>query len=115
MSGQHFGEEVDLAAVNGEIRDDGGVSHAAALVAFTDAAMGSDDAVLVRAREALRAVLSDPAFVDTCATIAAFNIVDRIADASGIPLDEGLRAATADVRETLDLARFASSANTPEA
>jgi hypothetical protein len=91
---------------------DGGVAHAARLLAFTDAAMGDDEGALRRARKELRAVLSDAAFVDTCATIGAFNVVDRIADATGIPLDDAMLAMSAPVREALDLARFASSANT---
>jgi hypothetical protein len=75
--------------------------------------MASDDDALRRERSALREVLSDAAFVDTCATIGSFNVVDRIADATGIPLDEMLLSMSVQVREELDLARFASSANTP--
>jgi hypothetical protein len=47
--------------------------------------------------------------------VAAFNVVDRIADATGIPLDDMLRPMSADVRRELNLARFASAANTPGA
>jgi len=53
--------------------------------------------------------------VDACALIAAFNVVDRVADATGIPLDPMLYAGSGDVREELGLARFGSSANTPGA
>jgi hypothetical protein len=109
------GATVDLAAVNGPTGDDGGIAHGARLVAFTDAVMDDDDARLERERRALRAVLDDDAFVDTCATIAAFNVVDRVADATGIPLDDNLEKMSADVREELGLARFPSSANTPGA
>jgi len=113
VSSKASGATVDLAAVNGPTGEDGGVAHGAALVAFTDAVMGGDEALLRRERGALRAVLDDAAFVDTCATIAAFNVVDRVADATGIPLDDNLAVMSAEVREELDLARFASSANTP--
>lgn len=115
MSGKASGATVDLAAVNEPTGDDGGVAHGARLVAFTDAVMGDGDALLERERNALRAVLDDAAFVDTCATIGAFNVVDRIADATGIPLDDNLAKLSAEVREELGLARFASSANTPAA
>jgi hypothetical protein len=77
--------------------------------------MADDAAALARERRLLRGVLSPEAFVDTCATIGAFNVVDRIADATGIPLDDAMRAMSADVRAELDLARFGSSANTPGA
>jgi len=109
------GGTVDLRAVNGDADSDGGVAHGARLVAFTEAVMASDDDALARERLALRDLLTPAAFVDACATIGAFNVVDRIADATGIPLDAGLDQMSAEVRAELDLARFASSANTPGA
>ena len=113
VSGQMTGADVDMAAVNGQVRGEGGVANATELVAFTEAAMGEDDVALARARDALRALLTPEAFVDTCAVIGAFNVVDRIADSTGIPLDEPMVELTAEVRTDLDLARFRSSANTP--
>ena len=113
MSGSLHGATVDLSAVNSPDGDDAGVVHGARLLAFTDAAIGQDDGALARERSSLRAVLSDEAFVDTCAVIGAFNVVDRIADATGIPLDAGMAAMSGEVRKELDLARFASSANSP--
>ena len=104
---------MDISAVNGATGDDGGIDHGAALVAFTDAVMGSDDDALVRERSRLRGLLSPEAFIDTCATIGGFNVVDRIADATGIPLDDALHGMSAEVREELDLGRFGSAANTP--
>jgi hypothetical protein len=105
--------DVDLSAVNGGVASDAGVEHGARLIAFTEAVMADDPRALRREREALRAVLSPSAFVDAAATIAAFNVVDRIADATGIPLDPMMEEMSAEVRRELDLARFASSANTP--
>lgn len=77
--------------------------------------MKGDDATLERERCELRAVLSPESFVDVAATIGAFNTVDRVADATGIPLDAMLDAMSADFRGDLNLERFASSANTPKA
>ncbi len=111
-SSQATGTVVDIAAVNGEVSGNGGIAHAAELVAFAEAAVaGSDNAALSKAREALRAVLTSDEFVDACAVIGAFSVVDRIADATGIPLDEPTAAMTGGLREELDLARFLSSAN----
>jgi hypothetical protein len=114
-SGQVAGQAVELSAVTGKAEGDAGVEHGARLLAFTDAAMGTDDALLDRERRALLAVLSPEAFVDACALVAAFNVVDRIADATGIPLDPMLQAASGDVQAELGLARFGSAANTPGA
>jgi hypothetical protein len=115
VSGLVNGSSVDLRAVTENTASDAGVRHGARLLAFADAVMGEDDRALVRERSALRAVLSVEEFVDTCALIGAFNVVDRIADATGIPLDEPLAAMSEDVRRELGLAGFASSANTPGA
>jgi alkylhydroperoxidase family enzyme len=106
---------VDIAVVNGEGASDGGVEHGARLIAFTEAVMRGDDEALARERAALRAVLSPECFVEVAAVVGAFNVVDRIADATGIPLDPVMATMSADVRQRLDLARFASSANTPGA
>lgn len=105
------GTAVELGAVRGAISGDAGVAHGARLVAFTEAVMGADDGALERERHALRAVLGPAAFVDVCAVVGMFNVVDRIADATGIPLDAPLVAMSAEVRDELDLARFPSSAN----
>jgi hypothetical protein len=109
------GTDVDLNLVNGGERADGGVAHGARLVAFTEAVMRDDETAMRRERAALRAVLSPESLVDVAATIGAFNVVDRIADATGIGLDAMLEEMSVDVRRELNLARFASSANTPGA
>jgi hypothetical protein len=112
-SGQVNGAALDLGLVNGVRASDGGVTHGAQLLAFAEAVMRGDDSTLLQERARLRAVLSPEAFVDACAVICAFNVVDRIADATGIPLDAPLLDMSADVRQQLNLARFASAANTP--
>jgi len=106
---------VDLRAVNGEVQSDAGVAHGAALVTFADAVIRGDEDALRRARTALRSVLSAEAFVDACAVIGAFNVVDRIADATGIPLDPPMADMSGDLPRVLNLTRFASAANTPGA
>ena len=105
------GTAVDLSAVNGGRAAQSGVEHGAELLAFTEAVMSGQGVAAARAR--LRAVLSPESYVAVAAVIGAFNVVDRIADAIGIPLDDMMRAMSDEVREQLDLVRFASSANTP--
>ena len=104
-----------LSVVMERGESDGGVPHGARLIAFTDAVQGSDDEAIERERTALRSVVSPEAFVDVCALVASFNVVDRVADATGIPLDPMLYAMSGDIREELQLARFRSAANTPGA
>jgi hypothetical protein len=107
--------DVDLAAVHGEVSADPGVDHAAQLIAFTEAVMKRDSEAIARERDALCTLTSKETVVDTAAVISAFNVVDRIADSTGIPLDPFLEAISGEVREELKLARFGSSANTPGA
>jgi len=82
------GTEVDLSAVRGAPADSTAIAHAPELVSFADAVMGGDAAAIAGARRALEAVMGAPAVVDAAAVIAMFNVVDRIADAIGIPLDD---------------------------
>jgi hypothetical protein len=115
VSSETNGKAVDLSAVTSPTASDAGVEHGARLLAFTDAVMADDDTAVARERAALRAVLSPEAFVDVAAVIGAFNVVDRVADATGIPLDAPLAAMGGDLRSELRLDRFASAANTPTA
>jgi len=97
--------------VNGEASSNVGVAHATELLAFTEAVMRGDYASVARTRAALRAVLSPEASVAVASIIAAFNVVDRVADATGIPLGSMRLGMSGDVRDELKLERFASSAN----
>jgi alkylhydroperoxidase family enzyme len=107
------GTVVDLAAVNGDAAGESGVARGAELLAFTEAVMSGQGVAPARAR--LRAVLSPECYVEVAAVIGAFNVVDRIADATGIPLDDMMLAMSGDLRAELGLSRFASAANTPSA
>ena len=46
-------------------------------------------------------------WVDAAAIVGLFNAIDRVADATGIPLEPEKAAATADFRAALDLDRHA--------
>jgi hypothetical protein len=107
VSGTATGNEVDLASVMGKDVGDGGVAHGRLLVSFVEAVMGEDDARLTERREAVLKQLGAEGLVDAAAVIAGFNAVDRIADATGIPLDEDMEAPTAPMRSEMGLDRFA--------
>jgi len=104
-SGAMTGETVGMGLVKGDAEDDGGVPQGRLLVSFAEAVLGEEDAALARARRVLLEVLGPEAFVDAAAVIAGFNAVDRIADATGIPLDEPLAAASGDLRVELGIER----------
>lgn len=76
------------------------------LVRFATAAVTDLDD-LGGAREALRSVVGDAGLVEAAATVAAFEGLNRIADATGIQLDDSLAADTADFRGKLGIDDFA--------
>ena len=49
--------------------------------------------------------------VDAAVIVAVFNGLVQSADGIGIPLDDGMLAATADARAVLGLDRFVGAAN----
>ncbi len=87
-----------------------GVEHGEALVAFAKAAVLGD--ALETDREAVRALVGDDGLAEAAATVSAFEGLNRVADATGIELDDALNVASADLREAMHLERFAGAANT---
>lgn len=76
------------------------------LVAFVEAVLGEDKAALTATRRAVREAVGNAGFVDACATIASFNAVVKLADGSGIPLEDWKAERTADIRAALDIDRM---------
>ena len=83
---------------------DVGVDQAAELLAFADAAVRGPG--LDAARAALVAALGEAAMVDAAAVIAVFDGITRIADATGIPLEEYKAKDSADWRGPLGIDGF---------
>ncbi len=113
-SGKLAGEPVDLRVVtDAGAAGASGVAEADALLAFTDALVAHDGDALGRARADLLERLGPEGLVDAAAVASNFERMDRIADATGIPLDAPLAMMTEDLCAELGLGRFASAANTP--
>ncbi len=88
-SGDAVNEEADLAIVNGAGDGDAGIPHGRTLAAFAEAVLGEDDAALAEIRGDLIAAVGPEGAVDAAAVAAVFSKNDRMADATGIPLDTG--------------------------
>lgn len=86
--------------------DAGAVPHAADLIAFGEAVLSDDNARLDATRERLHRAMGPAALADAAAIVASFNAVVKIADGTGIPLEDFKAAATADLREALGLDRL---------
>lgn len=108
--------EVDATAVVGADTDSGvecGRELEAYAVAAHDAPSpsGETETDLDAATTAVRRAVGDAGWVEAAMTVAVFNGLVRTADASGIPLDDGVVSATAADREELGLDEFGGAEN----
>ena len=105
-SSRHSGNDIDFNAILGETDGDVGIPHADILVEFTEAVWGDDDTRLVTARKEIVGVMGEDALVDASGITATFNAIDRVADLTGIPLEDSKAEDTADLREELRINVF---------
>jgi hypothetical protein len=75
------------------------------LIEFGEAVLRGDTARRAAARAAIRRSLGDAALVDAAAIVASFNAVVKLADGSGIPLEDYKEQATRSLRAELGLAK----------
>ncbi len=83
----------------------GGVAAGEELAAFAEAVAGEGD--MAAAISALRRTVGDAGWVDAAGVAATFNAIDRVADATGIPLEPKKAAVSADFRGELDIDAWA--------
>ena len=91
------GAEIDISAIN-DNSVASGVACGAELLAFTDAVMARDADAIAPTRAAVEEELGKEAVTETVAVMTMFNVVDRIADSTGIPVDDGF---TRDLRYSI--------------
>jgi hypothetical protein len=110
-SSEHKGETYDLRLLIGEGEGDGGVAHGRLLVDFAEAVLGEDDARLAACRGTLVGRMGETALVDAAGVVGLFNAIDRVADATGIPLEAEKAQISADYRAELGLDAFVRARN----
>jgi len=79
----------------------GGVAAGEELAAFAEAVAGDGD--MAAATSALRRAVGDDGWVDAAGVAATFNAIDRVADATGIPLEPRKAEVSADFRGALEI------------
>ena len=110
-SSEAIGGEAAIEGAIGAAEGDGGVPSGAAMVRFSEAVtLARSD--LEASRRALLDELGTAGFVEVAATVGIFNGLVRVADSTGIPLDDVSRKISADFRDALGLVQFASAQNT---
>ena len=87
---------------------DGGIVHGQELMTFAEATIGDGNRALDEARRSLLRTLGPAALVDAAAVAGLFNAIDRVADATGTPLEAWKAEATSDVRATIGIDDFMS-------
>ena len=102
------GEGYDLNLLTGA-GGDGNIQHGALLVSFADAVLGTDDQRLNEVRAAIGSRMGSAALIDAAAIVATFNAIDRVADATGIPIEDNKAELTADIRAALGINAFAQA------
>jgi D-serine deaminase-like pyridoxal phosphate-dependent protein len=70
--------------------------------------VGEDDDALTHVRHAVIESMSPAAMVDAAGVASNFERMVRIADATGIPLDERMQVLTQEARDALHLERFSA-------
>jgi hypothetical protein len=106
--------DVNLQMINGdETAASGDIAHGTALMKFAEAVACRDESVLASARSTLLQEAGAQVLVDAAAVAANFQRMVRIADSTGIPLDERSAALADSTIKELDLTRFDSARNTP--
>jgi hypothetical protein len=86
----------------------GGIAHGQELMTFAEATLGDGDRALDEARRSLLRALGPDAMVDAAAIAGLFNAIDRVADATGTPLEDWKAEATSDVRAAIGIDEFMS-------
>ena len=106
-SAKHSGEIFNLSVVMNGIGD-GGIVHGQELMRFAEATLGDDNLALVEARRSLLTALGPAALVDAAAVAGLFNAIDRVADATGTPLEDWKAEASSDIRAAIGIDDFTS-------
>ncbi len=108
-SGRAVQSEVELASTVGGTAA-AGVEHGDLLAAYAEAA--NVDAVEARRLDdRMLAAVGPGGLVDAAVSVAIFNGLVRSADATGIPLDDDVMAATVGGRDALGLNGYGGAAN----
>ncbi len=80
--------------------------HGMALLDFVDALLVGSETELTRAREKLLEEMGSNSLVDAAAVVGNFQMMNRVADATGMPVGKGTLKRTKEWRELLGLDRF---------
>tara|TARA_A100001037_G_scaffold265593_1_gene257175 strand:+ start:1767 stop:2114 length:348 start_codon:yes stop_codon:yes gene_type:complete len=105
-SGEHRQEALALEGIMPDLETTTGFAGEDVLAELADAFYAGDLARLVSARTQVRSRLGDDALIDAAGIIGMFDAVVRIADGTGVPLEDVKAQASATIRPALGIDRF---------
>ena len=112
-SAEYDGREIDLSVVtavdDGIGGGGGGIANGEELIRFANAVLGHDEVELAAARTAIAGTLGGAALADTAGVVSLFNAIVRVADSTGIPVEEQRAADSADFRAAIGVDDFAAA------
>ena len=114
LSAESSKADIDLGIVNGDGSASSSVRYSTGLMRFAEAVAGRDPQSIAAARQALFEEAGNDVVVDAAAVAGNFQRMVRIADSTGIPVDERMNALSGNIQKELDLRRFHSAQNTPQ-
>ena len=85
------------------------VSAGTILNDFAEAVLAREETSIASTRQNIIDELGEAALADAAAVIAGFNLVTRVADATGLPLEDYKEEASVDLREQLGLNALAAN------
>ena len=85
------------------------------MIEFAESILGDDDTRLDAARRAVHDTLGAEAVVDSAGVAALFNAIDRVADATGAPLEADKAEMSAALRKEIGIDAFVEQKEALEA
>jgi hypothetical protein len=113
QSGKAAGNQISMDLVKSPGSDDGGVRHGALLARLCDAVAGKGGEELATVRADLGAVASAEQVTDAVGVSAMFHMMNRVANATGTPLDPPTRRSGTVAKDAFGGSGFLSRADTP--
>jgi hypothetical protein len=107
VSVQKTGQEFDLTSIADGADADGNVPHQELLLAFADSVVRRESDRAAALRPQLIEALGEEGYFDVCGVAAGFHGFTRVADSSGVPIDEPYQADAAPVQEAIGLREHA--------
>jgi len=109
-SAEHSGGKVDYNAIIGGVAAGStGIPNDTLLIEFAEAVLDDDPARLDAARQAILNGMGGEALSDSAGVAGLFNAIDRVADATGAPVEPWKADETADLRAAIGIDAFAAA------